>query len=669
MASVNSLKVKSGSGRSTRDNSYDHVSTIDFNVVKPMGVFEMVPGDNIHLKPEMWMRTQALNVPTFGKMDVICRAFFVPLRLCWSNFNDMYRNAPLKTGSGLQYFGYCPRYDMRVFSTAFLNRFKVGDFDAVRVPIDIISGVATRLTFGIYVNDTDAVSNNDFTVRHQANVVNYRFNPIGKRVFDLINSLGYRFQFFSDFQTSTNSGTSDNTYYVSLMPILAWLRMFQDWYCPSEFKYLFKPDLLKDKSIIDGPDIAQILDELTWACFIFFNDDMFSMCENAPYRKGNNTTHGDALSQSLSPVDAFVPDPDSNVNSRVHTDAWTGGQVNNFGFSTSPGTTDYTTLHNTDWFGRNRNDYTQTSQVFSKVDPAVAGGLLNQQISAWTVKGVMAMATWLQRNNLLSSRVTEYLRAKFGVTPTAARMQVTEYIGSKVSPVKISDIPCTDGLNLATLGAKATSYNIDDLRYTAEEFGYVIFTTELRPRIGYGQGVDPLVLRTRTSEFYNEEYDALGFEPVPTECLASGPIVYQSGNAETSNLGASDNRIFGYLPRLWSYKIRHDNLSGDFMLPRFAHVKNDLHSYHLMRSIEGRDLSDFIHNSLSFRYSGLSYYENNYGRIFNNSSLSDLEDHFMLICSFDCYINGLPLALNESWQVNDDHNEREGHLTNIQGSL
>lgn len=673
MANVNSLKVKAGKGRSTRDLSFDHVSTIDFNVVKPMGVFELVPGDQLHVRPEIWMRTQALNCPTFGKMDVISRAFFVPMRLCWSNFNDFYRKAPLKTSTGLQYFQHTPRYGMRDLSNAFLNRFVEGDMAQSRVPIDVISGVATRLTFGVYHQGSDPHANMDFSVRHAANCISYRFNPLGKRVYDLFVSLGYRFQFFSDYQGSTNSGTIDNVYSPSLMPILAWLRMFQDWYCPSEFKYLFKPDPLVDVANVTSVHIAEILDELTWACYLFFNDDMFSMCENAPYRKGNNTVDptGSTFSQQMGMPNSIIPsDAHDSSFSNVQSDGYLGGILRNFD-SASSGGVKYSTVNGTNWLGRSPDNLGTAAPTYQKMDPAAASGILNQQVSNWTIKAVMSMATWLQRNNLLSSRVTEYLKAKFGVTPSAARMQVTEYIGSKSSPVKIGDIPCTESQDLAVLGAKGTSYNIDDLRYTAEEFGYVLFTVELRPRIGYGQGVDPVVLRTRLDEFYNEEFDALGFEPVPTHTLVSGPITYSGimgRSTETANLGASDNRIFGYLPRLWSYKCKHDNLSGDFAVPKYGN--SGIQAFHLMRNVDGQDLSGFIHNSLSFRYAGLSYYDNEYARIFNNDELSiGLDDHFHLICSFDAEVNGLPLALNESWQVNQDHNEREGHMTNIQASL
>ena len=682
-STINSLKVNGVKGRSNRNLSYDHVSTIDFNVVKPMGVFELVPGDRINITPEIWMRTQAMNVPTFGKMDVITRAFFVPLRLAWKDYMNFYRQSPVQNGNigGFSYFSTVPHCTMHDLSDEFVRRFVVKDSETSFINYDgafeEVDGIAKRLSFGaMYQAGSTGSTPCEFTIRHNAYVDMYKFNPIGKRVFDLFNSIGYRFQLFRpNMDTSTNKGTTDNYYDVTILPLVGWLKMFQDWYCPAEFKYLFDAYFLDNiNTSIDSATIKKLFDELTWAVFIYFNDDIFSMCEQAPYRKGNAVFSPDALNMSQ------IDDAPNSLLSRtlnwhqntIVADSKLGGRVNNFDvkYNGSSGRT-HLSVNGERLFGSldpaetSRQSYVEQGSNFLSM-----AGAMNNQISNWSVMAVLKTAQWLQRNNLLSARATEYLKSKFGVTPSAERLNIAEYIGHAGAPVKISDIAGTSDGNLAELGAKGTSYNIDKISYTAEEFGYLYFTCELRPRIGYGQGVDPLVLRTRLEEFYNEEFDSIGFEPVPTECLVAGPNSYESTRLdETMNIGNIENRIFGYLPRLWSYKCKHDNLSGDFLLPTYYHgsFANDIQAYHLMRAVRGEDLEDFCQNSLSFRYAGLCVKENNFGRIFQNDDY--LYDHFQLICSFDANVNGIPLAMNESWQVNADHDERQGHLTNIQSSL
>ena len=96
----NKVKIKGTNGRSTRPMSYDHVTTIDFSVVKPLGIWEMIPGDHIDLTPEVWLRTQNLACPTFGKMDCITRAFFVPHRLVMKDFLSFWSQEPIVNNGG-----------------------------------------------------------------------------------------------------------------------------------------------------------------------------------------------------------------------------------------------------------------------------------------------------------------------------------------------------------------------------------------------------------------------------------------------------------------------------------------------------------------------------------------------------------------------------------------
>lgn len=131
------------------------------------------------------------------------------------------------------------------------------------------------------------------------------------------------------------------------------------------------------------------------------------------------------------------------------------------------------------------------------------------------------------------------------------------------------------------------------------------------------------------------------------------------------NKSATNNRIFGYLPKYWSYKINHGNLSGDFNIPKNI----DIQSYHLFRNVEPRALNDWVHNSLKFRYPGLSFFDNDYTRIFMHPDRGTLRDHFQLIGSFECNINGYVLGLSESWQVNPDGEERQGSEQHIQSVL
>ena len=687
MADNTKVKVKGLNGRSTRPMSYDHVSTLDFNVVKPFGIWELVPSDHIKVTPEMWMRTQNLACPTFGKVDCITRAFFVPHRLVMQHFLDMWSKTPFRassTSNSLVTLDSVFKIENKMISDIFVSRF-TGDsehFENSEVHPEHWNGDGASvqsLTFGIWRQNSSWTDDfSDFETYEGAMTTHYRFNPIGKRVWDLFYSLGYRFALYNisgTAQDNKNSGSLSNYYDCSLLPILSYLKIFSDWYCPSEFKYLFNVDEFAHHNgdFVSEQMVQQIFDMVTYAVYMWYNDDMFSLCEHFPYSKQNFMSGGPFGVKVRQPYlqEGDILQWDIARGSEVSTDL-TGAHVSVYGSSgsTSSGSTSYVTVNGQDFVG---NTVGTAGNAKAKGSPAF-GNLawnLNESISSFTVRAVQKAANWLQKNNLLTHRATDYLRAKFGVEPNAVRLDVSEYIGSASAPVKISDVVSTEASDgkLGELGGKGTSYSIQELNYTAEEFGYFIVTVELRPRIQYGQGVNPLILRCNHEDFWQEELDGLGFTPVPTECLCAGPIstnrVNQTYRGVVFNLGDQENRVFGYLPTFWSYKINHGNLSGDFMIPKNL----DIQSYHLMRTVPGQHLDDYVHNSLKFRYPGLCFYENEYNRIFMNPDTLTLRDHFQLIGSFDCYINGPVLALSESWQVNPDGEERQGREQHIQSVL
>ena len=638
----NKVKVKGINGRSNRPMSYDHVTTIDLNVVKPFGIWEMLPGDRLDLSPEVWMRTQNLACPTFGKVDCITRAFFVPHRLIFNHFLDFWSGNTFRPANSTTSYGLysCPHCTLKDFSDAFVERFTIESdqhFDQAYIDVEPWeTGTEFSLTFGLELGDSHATNDySDFDIHFGATHSHYRFNPLGKRVWDFFYSLGYRFNFSVDgTQDNYNNGHEENwNYPVSLMPVLSYLKIFYDWYCPSEFRYLFSIDAYKDVNNFPYSRIQlrDIFDMVSYAVFIWYNDDIFSLCEHAPYSKRQNAQMA-VLNQSVRQHQT-QKDQDEIIS-------WSA------------------------------NSYSEV-RAHSKVGAYVEDAPNVQDANSWTVRAMQRVANLLQKNNLLSPRAQDYLKAKLGVTPTAARMDVSEYLGHAAAPVKISDVVSTQASDdaLGELGGKGTSYQIQNLKYNAEEFGYFILTIELRPRVDYGQGFNPMVLRVQKEDFWQEEIDGLGFTPVPTNCLVSGPQSHAHVNEAYSgsvfNLSSTDNRIFGYLPKFWSYKITHGNLSGDFNIPKNI----DIQAYHLFRNVEPKALNDWVHNSLKFRYPGLCFFDNDYTRIFMHPDRGTLRDHFQLIGSFECNINGYALSLSESWQVNPDGEERQGSEQHIQSVL
>lgn len=95
------VRVKSAIQSSTpMDLSYDVYTTTDFFRMKPIMVREMVPKDKFTVDVESFVRLSPLAVPTFGRMKLHFKAFFVPCRTIMQGFNEFKARTPFSTDNG-----------------------------------------------------------------------------------------------------------------------------------------------------------------------------------------------------------------------------------------------------------------------------------------------------------------------------------------------------------------------------------------------------------------------------------------------------------------------------------------------------------------------------------------------------------------------------------------
>jgi hypothetical protein len=72
--------------RSKFDRSHAIKDTIDFDVLNPLALYEIVPGDTLVLKTEMFARLATQVKPVMDNMRLDFFYFFVPKRLLWDNW-------------------------------------------------------------------------------------------------------------------------------------------------------------------------------------------------------------------------------------------------------------------------------------------------------------------------------------------------------------------------------------------------------------------------------------------------------------------------------------------------------------------------------------------------------------------------------------------------------
>jgi hypothetical protein len=271
--------------------------------------------------------------------------------------------------------------------------------------------------------------------------------------------------------------------------------------------------------------------------------------------------------------------------------------------------------------------------------PSGTGQLLNVPIQA--IRAANALQRYMEKNNIVGTRLISRLLARFGVTPSAERLQRAEYLGSHIFQMKVSDIDSTESTDLLSEAANETIYNafgssesFANIRgqasgkitggqdgmtfnYNATEFGIIIIIQSIMPDESYYQGLDRSLVRGLSTpnsdrfDYFTPEFENLGYQPV----LASDVFI-PDDDANPSLKNVYDaNKVFGYQPRYHDYKFMRHVLFGDFTSNVFS---TGLDAYHLFRDLsflQQRDDQQEMVVSESFNQLGIDE-RINYDRIF-----------------------------------------------------
>jgi len=157
-------------------------------------------------------------------------------------------------------------------------------------------------------------------------------------------------------------------------------------------------------------------------------------------------------------------------------------------------------------------------------------------------------------------RYTEFLRSVYGVSPTDARLDRPEFIGSTVDHVIVSEVLQTaEGTDpvgsMAGHGISTQSGHVG--RYTVLEHGVIMVLTAVIPASAYQDGIQRWLLKRSFADFYFPEFAGLSEQEVWNAELCALPA--------TEDADGSKNRdIFGFQGRYDEYRSIASSVAGDF---------------------------------------------------------------------------------------------------------
>ena len=189
--------------------------------------------------------------------------------------------------------------------------------------------------------------------------------------------------------------------------------------------------------------------------------------------------------------------------------------------------------------------------------------------SSFTISALRAansIQQWLERNNIAGNRMVDYVKAQYGANLNDYIAQRPVLLGSGQFDVYSKGIYQTamDNTGASTenpfssVGARYGSAYADgsDILikgFTAQEPGYIMVVCWLSPRVTYSTGTNPMFSRYAKahsqSDMANPILQNVGNEPIYARELSD-------------KLSASDDSIFGYQDRYYSWKDKVDEVHG-----------------------------------------------------------------------------------------------------------
>lgn len=172
----------------------------------------------------------------------------------------------------------------------------------------------------------------------------------------------------------------------------------------------------------------------------------------------------------------------------------------------------------------------------------------------------------LERDARSGSRYVEYLSSHFGVQAGDYRLQRSEFLGGRRTPISIHQVTQTTGSGstsspLGEVGAFSLSNGRSRFTKSFTENGYVVSVFCIRQHHTYQQGVERFWNRSKRVQFYDPVFSHIGEQPI----------------YKTELYGSSDSdEVFGYNEAWADLRYRPNRISGQMR----SGVTNSLDVWH-----------------------------------------------------------------------------------------
>lgn len=493
-------KVRIGqTERNTFDLSHHQVTTADFGQLIPICYKDLLPNDDITVKPDIFVRLAPLATPAYAKIKARVFHFFVPYRVLYGYWDSFITQSSSN-------HTVPPYFTVEQLSTL------LGDDPQ----IDPTSSAVTRGTY------TKLMSN-------------LGLNP-----------------------SVVNSRLADSDR-IAAFPFLAYYKIWLDYFMDSNLNDHAALDMAFQLLTENGGNLNSVASTFLKYRNSCFKKDYFTTAKTSPQEGDPSRVAVDLASEDLNPgLSRNIPD---GVNLQMSSDS---------------------------------SVYNEMSAPASHTSDTIG------QLTVEALRAATALQRYNERNNYVGTKIINRILAHFGITPSAERLDMAEFLGSDSMPIMIGDvtshnsISTEEGYTTTGLGMQAGkgvgASQGGAVNYHAKEHGVFMTILNVLPDTSYYQGLsrfwskgvngDPL-------DYYTPEFENLGFQEVLNKEIYV-PSVWEQ---DTEYQSYDPEGVFGYVPRFSEYKFSYDVLGSDFIGPELSDsvAGNYMDSWHLFRKLKYTD--------------------------------------------------------------------------------
>lgn len=688
----NLSKIKIGQSASTfkHDVGCDVHSTLNFKFVQPVYMLPMDGGNKINLRLRQLVRLAPLPVPSFARMRVENRGYFIPAVDVMPAFEAMRTHVQINTSVSqyipttvttvspkfLLMYLLCHHSIMACFTqksgeinaTAWtVTRFTVASSGANSIDIcwsAFVDSLNKPVKYA-YSNfhDNDIIADNQLSIdgadfvyidRTLSNGTSglpdtfaFKLTPKGKALFSIFSGLGYNLDWYNDNE-------------VSALPILAFYKGYFDLFAPKRvltwsdtaayalINYMYENgkteySLTYNASTSGSTNYTNAFLEALGECFVTQQDDFISVHRATPFGGADVTDVEGRLT---------VP---HYINSDVDSD----------------------TFNNPDTFAQGGSN--TTNQQGQEVNIST-----NYPLTYARLKVLERLSKFVSKNSVIGRKVESYIKAHYDSTVLSSFFKDSKFVFQFNSDCSINDVmsmaqtTSADGVgeNLGAYAGKGIGFGDDKVNFEAPSFGFFIIFTNVAPKTGFYQGDDPTLYGVNRWTLPNTEFDGVGMELTPLSCVhASNGVCDKTVNKVLTS------ESFGYVPRYSGFKVHKDVVAGDMAL---RSSQASYAPYHLERILQpcilrtnpDGTLSEVTETlpkaSTSWRYPTRYNWLGDFNRLFYNdpflqeidlshptsvmdgSAASVPADNFLIQCALDCDLYSALKPLSQSFDTVDE---------------